>query len=269
MTPTVRRISSRRAASPGRVIARPVVRPSRGREVTHRVRATVSKDNMFANSPGRAERPRRPSKAPLMPDDAATMPHRERLKVFSGSAHPELSNVRAYERPSNASPTPVPAAVRVPASTSSIKRPTRRARKRRRRRAHLDGRAPRAILPGRVRASAPARRIKLFPISPSSSSRSADPFPLSSPPQSESNPQEIANYLGMELGGRVIKKFADGEVYVQIQESIRGCDVFLVQPTCPPCVNDNLMELLLMIDVPPRELPIHHVRHPLLRIRAR
>ena len=52
----------------------------------------------------------------------------------------------------------------------------------------------------------------------------------------------------MELGGRVIKKFADGEVYVQIQESIRGCDVFLVQPTCPPNVNDNLMELLIMID---------------------
>ena len=39
--------------------------------------------------------------------------------------------------------------------------------------------------------------------------------------------QEIANYLGMELGKVVIKKFADGEVYVQIQESIRGCDVFL------------------------------------------
>jgi len=48
---------------------------------------------------------------------------------------------------------------------------------------------------------------------------------------------EIANYLGMELGARVIKQFADGEVYVQIQESIRGCDVFLVQPTCPPSVN--------------------------------
>ena len=73
----------------------------------------------------------------------------------------------------------------------------------------------------------------------------------------------------MELGGRVIKKFADGEVYVQIQESIRGCDVFLVQPTCPPCVNDNLMELLLAIDACRRALPIHHVRHPLLRIRAR
>ena len=52
----------------------------------------------------------------------------------------------------------------------------------------------------------------------------------------------------MDLGTSVIKKFADGEVYVQIKESIRGCDVFLVQPTCPPNVNDNLMELLIMID---------------------
>ena len=50
----------------------------------------------------------------------------------------------------------------------------------------------------------------------------------------------------MDLGTSVIKKFADGEVYVQIKESIRGCDVFLVQPTCPPNVNDNLMELLVM-----------------------
>ncbi|GMH36258.1 hypothetical protein BSKO_04126 [Bryopsis sp. KO-2023] len=59
--------------------------------------------------------------------------------------------------------------------------------------------------------------------------------------------QEVAHYLGLELGGVKIKRFADGEVYVQIQESIRGCDVFLIQPTCPP-VNDNLMELLVMID---------------------
>ena len=43
------------------------------------------------------------------------------------------------------------------------------------------------------------------------------------------------------------KHFADGELYVQIQESIRGCDVYLIQPTCHP-VNDNLMELLIMID---------------------
>ncbi|XP_072962960.1 ribose-phosphate pyrophosphokinase 1-like [Typha angustifolia] len=59
--------------------------------------------------------------------------------------------------------------------------------------------------------------------------------------------QEIANYLGMGLGKIKIKRFADGEIYVQLQESVRGCDVFLVQPTCPPA-NENLMELLVMID---------------------
>ena len=81
------------------------------------------------------------------------------------------------------------------------------------------------------------------------SARASDPLssPLRLRPLVRDH-QEIANYLGMDLGNRVIKKFADGEVYVQIQESIRGCDVFLVQPTCPPCVNDNLMELLIMID---------------------
>lgn len=45
----------------------------------------------------------------------------------------------------------------------------------------------------------------------------------------------------------VRKRFADGEIYIQIQESIRGCDVYLIQPCCYP-VNDNLMELLIMID---------------------
>ncbi|WVZ78052.1 hypothetical protein U9M48_025824 [Paspalum notatum var. saurae] len=59
--------------------------------------------------------------------------------------------------------------------------------------------------------------------------------------------QEIASYLGLELGKIKIKRFADGEIYVQLQESVRGCDVFLVQPTCPPA-NENLMELLIMID---------------------
>ncbi|KAL3142681.1 ribose-phosphate pyrophosphokinase 1 [Trebouxia sp. C0009 RCD-2024] len=58
---------------------------------------------------------------------------------------------------------------------------------------------------------------------------------------------EVACYLGLDLGGIKIKRFADGEIYVQVQESIRGCDVFLIQPTCPP-VNDSLMELLIMID---------------------
>jgi ribose-phosphate pyrophosphokinase len=59
--------------------------------------------------------------------------------------------------------------------------------------------------------------------------------------------REIAAYLGIPDGPRVSKRFADGELYIQIQESIRGCDVFLVQPTCAP-VNDHLMELLIMVD---------------------
>ena len=59
--------------------------------------------------------------------------------------------------------------------------------------------------------------------------------------------KEISAYLGVPDGPRVCKRFADGELYVQIQESIRGCDVFLIQPTCAP-VNDHLMELLIMVD---------------------
>ncbi|KAL6181124.1 hypothetical protein ACLB2K_047780 [Fragaria x ananassa] len=59
--------------------------------------------------------------------------------------------------------------------------------------------------------------------------------------------QEIAWYMGLELGKINIKRFADGEVYVQLGESVRGCDVFLLQPTCPP-VNENLMELQIVID---------------------
>ncbi|KAL5564783.1 hypothetical protein UlMin_027947 [Ulmus minor] len=53
--------------------------------------------------------------------------------------------------------------------------------------------------------------------------------------------------MGLELGKINIKRFANGEIYVQLQESVRGCDVFLLQPTCPP-VNENLMELEVMID---------------------
>lgn len=62
---------------------------------------------------------------------------------------------------------------------------------------------------------------------------------------------EVANHLGVSLGQIRIKRFADGEIYVQVQESIRGCDVFLIQPTCPTStasVNDMLMELMVMVD---------------------
>ncbi|HEV2447064.1 MAG TPA: ribose-phosphate pyrophosphokinase, partial [Candidatus Sulfopaludibacter sp.] len=59
--------------------------------------------------------------------------------------------------------------------------------------------------------------------------------------------QEICCHLGMEMGRALIRTFADGEIYLQIQENVRGADVFIIQPTCTP-VDSNLMELLLMID---------------------
>jgi len=57
----------------------------------------------------------------------------------------------------------------------------------------------------------------------------------------------IANELGCGLGEIYVKPFSDGEISVKIEESARGQDIFIVQPTCEP-VNDNLMELLIMID---------------------
>ncbi len=59
--------------------------------------------------------------------------------------------------------------------------------------------------------------------------------------------EEIAKYLGVELGQISITRFSDGEIYPQIQENVRGADVFLIQPTCHP-VDQNLVELLLMLD---------------------
>ncbi|HDN84621.1 MAG TPA: ribose-phosphate pyrophosphokinase [Candidatus Aerophobetes bacterium] len=59
--------------------------------------------------------------------------------------------------------------------------------------------------------------------------------------------QKIAEYLGITLGEMEVRSFSDGEIYVKINENVRGRDVFLVQPTSPP-VNENLMELLIMID---------------------
>jgi ribose-phosphate pyrophosphokinase len=58
---------------------------------------------------------------------------------------------------------------------------------------------------------------------------------------------EICYELGCALGAANVRQFADGEVHLQIQENVRGADVFVVQPTCTP-VDQNLMELLLMMD---------------------
>ena len=65
-----------------------------------------------------------------------------------------------------------------------------------------------------------------------------------------SNPtfaQGVCDELGVNLGRSEVKKFADGEVSVSVNETVRGCDVFVVQSTCNP-VNDNLMELLIMME---------------------
>ena len=59
--------------------------------------------------------------------------------------------------------------------------------------------------------------------------------------------KKVGKYLNMQIGGATIQKFSDGEISVQIHESVRGQDVFIVQPTCAP-TNDHLMELLIMVD---------------------
>lgn len=59
--------------------------------------------------------------------------------------------------------------------------------------------------------------------------------------------RKICEYLGLPPGRIMLGNFADGEISCKIDEDVRGRDVFLVQPTCPP-VNDNLMELLIMIE---------------------
>ncbi|MFZ5796804.1 MAG: ribose-phosphate pyrophosphokinase [Desulfobulbus sp.] len=59
--------------------------------------------------------------------------------------------------------------------------------------------------------------------------------------------EEICRHLQVPLSAAEVKKFSDGEIFVEIGENVRGTDVFVVQPTCPP-VNDHLMELLIMVD---------------------
>ena len=59
--------------------------------------------------------------------------------------------------------------------------------------------------------------------------------------------QRICDYLGLPLGRLVMGSFADGEIACKIDEDVRGRDVYIIQPTCPP-VNDTLMELLIVID---------------------
>lgn len=65
-----------------------------------------------------------------------------------------------------------------------------------------------------------------------------------------SNPelaQKVAGYLGVPITPMDVKRFSDGEIFIEIKESVRGNDVYIIQSTCPP-VNENLMELLIILD---------------------
>jgi ribose-phosphate pyrophosphokinase len=87
--------------------------------------------------------------------------------------------------------------------------------------------------------------------------RMDEKFKIFSGTANEPLADEVCNFLGMQRGQAQVTRFADGEAYVQIQENVRGCDVFVMQPTCRAVrasdgrntsVDEHLMELLLMID---------------------
>ena len=59
--------------------------------------------------------------------------------------------------------------------------------------------------------------------------------------------EEIAGCIGVPLGQSEVIRFSDGEITINIKESVRGFNVYLIQPTCPPA-NENIMELLILID---------------------
>src|SRR3979411_1320545 len=77
--------------------------------------------------------------------------------------------------------------------------------------------------------------------------RADEKFKIFSGTANEPLADEVCHFLGMQRGQAQLTRFADGEAYVQIQENVRGADVFVMQPTCRP-VDEHLMELLLMID---------------------
>jgi len=77
--------------------------------------------------------------------------------------------------------------------------------------------------------------------------RADDKFKIFSGTANEALADEVCVFLGMQRGQAQVIRFRDGECYVQIQENVRGADVFVLQPTCRP-VDEHLMELLLMID---------------------
>ena len=78
-------------------------------------------------------------------------------------------------------------------------------------------------------------------------SRVDDKFKIFCGTANEALADEVCHFLGINKGQAQVTRFKDGECYVQVQENVRGADVFVMQPTCRP-VDEHLMELLLMID---------------------
>lgn len=78
-------------------------------------------------------------------------------------------------------------------------------------------------------------------------SRADDKFKIFCGTANEPLADEVCAFLGLTRGQALVTRFKDGEAYVQIQENVRGADVFVMQPTCRP-VDEHLMELLLMMD---------------------
>ena len=74
-----------------------------------------------------------------------------------------------------------------------------------------------------------------------------DKFKIFSGTANEALADEVCAFLGLSRGQAMLTRFSDGEAYVQIQENVRGSDVFVLQPTCRP-VDEHIMELLLIID---------------------
>ena len=68
--------------------------------------------------------------------------------------------------------------------------------------------------------------------------------------------ESISGKLGLQLTQRILERFPDGELHIELQESVRGHDIYLVQPTCPP-VDEHLLELLLLADACRRAGAIH------------
>ena len=103
---------------------------------------------------------------------------------------------------------------------------------------------PAAMAPGDG-ASAVAQQPKVDPKAAPKPvrARQDDKWKIFSGTANDALAKDVCEFLGLPLGQARIDKFSDGETYVQIEENVRGADVFMVQPTCDP-VDEHLMQLL-------------------------